>query len=179
MLGSGRRCTSSAASRRCREPIRCGRRARSPPYRSSRFPPAGEDVVATPKERTKQGNLFGIRERRRSRCDVRHLRRRRGLHLNRGALLQLLKRSKNAHALAIELSETVLEICNLFISGVVHCRALSRLRDKLSIIRFAHALCDPLQRIAGTLMLVAVDDRIFSCSVEPCRPRRAFRNGAE
>ena len=94
------------------------------------FPPAGEDVVATPKERTKQGDLFGIGECRRTRNDVRHLRRRRGLHLNRGAPLQLLKRSKNARALAIEFGETVLEIRNLLIRGVVHRHALSRLHDK-------------------------------------------------
>ena len=60
------------------------------------FPPAGEDVIATPKERTKQDDLFGIRECRRSRNDVRHLRYRCWLHLNRGAPIQLLKRSKNA-----------------------------------------------------------------------------------
>ena len=85
------------------------------------------------------------------------------------APLQLLKRSKNARALAIEFGETVLEIRNLLIRGIVHRHALSRLHDKTEdhsfgskTILYAHALHDPLQRIAGILMLVAVDGREIS-----------------
>jgi hypothetical protein len=51
------------------------------------FPPAGEDVVTTSEERTKQGNLFGIGLRCRTRNGNRHLTRRRGLDFRHGTSL--------------------------------------------------------------------------------------------
>jgi hypothetical protein len=63
------------------------------------------------------------------------LRSRRGLCLSYAALLQLLKRSKNARALAIEFGETVLEVRNLLIRRIVHRHARSRLQDKTEVIR--------------------------------------------
>jgi hypothetical protein len=84
----------------------------------------------------------------------------------------LLKRSKDARALAIEFGETVLEIRDLLIRGIVHRYALSRLHNKTEHHSWesksdlsAHALHDPLQRIAGILMLVAVDDERFSIAL--------------
>jgi hypothetical protein len=38
-------------------------------------------------------------------------------------LLQLLERSENARALAIKLNEALLEICDLFVEGVVRRHA--------------------------------------------------------
>src|SRR5262245_44882805 len=141
--------------------VACGRVARFTGLRV--FPPTWENVIATPKERTKQGELFGIGEDRPTNNDARHLRGR------RGAPLQLLERSKNARTLSVELSEAVLEIRDLFIRGIVHRHALSRLHDdaedrswRSKIKHHAHALHVRLQRIAGILMLVAVDDGIFS-----------------
>jgi hypothetical protein len=114
------------------------------------LPSAREDVVATPKERTKQGDLLNIGKCRRTR-NARDLRSRRGRCLTHAALLQLLKRSKNARALGIEFGETVLEIRNLLIKGIVHRHAHSRLQDRAEdhswgskTITYAYALHDLL-----------------------------------
>jgi hypothetical protein len=85
----------------------------------------------------------------------------------------LLKRSKDARALAIEFGKTVLEIRDLLIRGIVYRYALSRFHDETEHHSWGsksnlstHAPHDPLQRIAGILMSVAVDDERFSTSFD-------------